>query len=79
MSLQFNDIFCCCVYIERETIVPAQFTPSPGAYETGESTMKVGNSNNKSSGVLHSKTKRFVPAKSAIGPGPGELKASVHA
>ena len=41
--------------------------------------MKVGNSNNKSSGVLHSKTKRFVPAKSAIGPGPGELKASVHA
>jgi hypothetical protein len=64
------------LFAERETKVPAQFNPPPGAYDSEDMKMKVGNSNDKTSGILHSKTKRFVPAKPAIGPGPGTLYAS---
>lgn len=56
---------------KRETRVPVQSTPAPGAYESDDMKMKVGNSNDKTMGILHSKTRRFVPAKPAIGPGPG--------
>jgi hypothetical protein len=66
------------VYItERETKVPSQFNPPPGAYETSDLKMKIGNPHDHTAGVLHSKTKRFVPAKPDIGPGPGEDKNSL--
>lgn len=58
---------------KRETIVPAHGTPAPTAYASDDILMKAGNiSHNKvGAGVLHSKSKRFVPAKAPIGPGPG--------
>lgn len=65
-------LFYSILYTERETKVPAQNNPPPGAYDPTEMKMKVGNGNDRTAGILHSKTKRFVPAKSAIGPGPGE-------
>jgi hypothetical protein len=46
--------------------------PPPGAYDSEDLKMKVGNENDRTSGILHSKTKRFVPAKPDIGPGPGD-------
>ena len=52
--------------------MPADFTPPPGAYAPDNMKMEVGNSQDRTVGVLHSKTKRFKPAKPQIGPGPGD-------
>lgn len=69
------------VYVstERETKVPAQFHPPPGAYDSMDLNANKVDSNTNSNkhkalGILHSKTKRFVPAKPTIGPGPGNLR-----
>lgn len=56
---------------KRETKVPVQSTPPPGAYDAESFDTVKSKPQSRSAGILRSKTKRFKPEKAPIGPGPG--------